>query len=52
MNQHPLEPLKLHQGLCEAAEDHADELARDDDDLTDLDKRVLKRCGKLKGKIS
>jgi hypothetical protein len=52
MQQKPLEPLKLHKELCQAAEDHAIELARDDDELTSLDRRIEKRCGKLKGKIA
>lgn len=28
LNQKPLQPLKLHKGLCQAAEDHAIDMAK------------------------
>jgi uncharacterized protein YkwD len=55
IKQKPLQPLKLHKGLCQAAEDHALDMAKtgifahNSSDGTDFSTRIERRCGKSYG---
>ena len=55
MKQIPLHPLKLHRGMCQAAEDHALDMAKngffehDSSDGTSFSTRIERRCGKAYG---
>ena len=55
LKQKPLKALKIHKGMCQAAEDHALDMVKknffdhNSSDGTDFSKRIEKRCGKAFG---